>query len=46
MPDTTDLDQLAIPGFGMSAPIAVVAEHFGFTADRIVEAAKKTMAAA
>jgi transketolase len=31
--------------FGMSAPIAVVAEHFGFTPDRVVAAAKQTMAA-
>jgi len=36
---------LGMHSFGMSAPIAVVAEHFGFTVDRVVEAAKKTMAA-
>ncbi|MCL2430363.1 MAG: transketolase, partial [Alphaproteobacteria bacterium] len=29
--------------FGMSAPIKVVAEHFGFTPDRVVAAAKRAM---
>jgi transketolase len=29
----------------MSAPIAVVAEHFGFTVEHVVESAKKAMAA-
>jgi transketolase len=36
---------LGMHSFGMSAPIAVVAEHFGFTVDRVVESAKKVMAA-
>jgi transketolase len=36
---------LGMHSFGMSAPIAVVAEHFGFTVDRVVESAKKAMAA-
>ena len=31
--------------FGLSAPIAVVAEHFGFTVDRVVGAAKQAIAA-
>jgi transketolase len=31
--------------FGMSAPIAAVAQHFGFTPDRVVEIAKQAMAA-
>jgi transketolase len=35
---------LGMHSFGMSAPIAVVTKHFGFTADHIVDAAKKTMA--
>jgi transketolase len=34
---------LAMRGFGMSAPIAVVAEHFGFTVDHVVDAAKQAM---
>ena len=37
---------LGMRSFGMSAPIAVVAEHFGFTVERVVKAAKQTMAAA
>ena len=37
---------LGMRSFGMSAPIAVAAEHFGFTIERVVEAAKQTMAAA
>jgi transketolase len=36
---------LGMHSFGMSAPIAVVAEHFGFTVDHVVESAKKAMAA-
>jgi transketolase len=35
---------LGMHTFGMSAPIKVVAEHFGFTADRVVAAAKQAMA--
>ena len=31
--------------FGLSAPIAVVAEHFGFTVEKVVEAAKQAIAA-
>ncbi|MFL5253463.1 MAG: transketolase [Rhodopila sp.] len=31
--------------FGMSAPIAAVLEHFGFTPDKVVDAAKQAMAA-
>jgi len=30
--------------FGLSAPIKVVAEHFGFTAEKVVEAAKQAIA--
>jgi transketolase len=29
--------------FGMSAPMKVVAEHFGFTADRVAAAARQAM---
>jgi len=36
---------LGMQSFGMSAPIAVAAEHFGFTAERVVAAAKQTLAA-
>jgi transketolase len=36
---------LGMHSFGMSAPIAVVTEHFGFTVDRVVESAKQAMAA-
>jgi transketolase len=36
---------LGMRSFGMSAPIAVAAEHFGFTIARVVEAAKQTLAA-
>lgn len=36
---------LGMRSFGMSAPIAVVAEHFGFTGERVVDAAKRTIAA-
>lgn len=35
---------LGMHSFGMSAPIAAAAEHFGFTAEKVVEAAKKAMA--
>jgi transketolase len=37
-----------LPGmhsFGMPAPIAVAAEHFGFTAERVYDAAKRAFAA-
>jgi transketolase len=36
---------LGMHSFGMSAPIAVVAEHFGFTVERVVDSAKQAMAA-
>jgi transketolase len=36
---------LGMHSFGMSAPIAAAAEHFGFTADRVAETAKQAMAA-
>ena len=36
---------LGMRSFGMSAPIAVVAAHFGFTVEHVVEAAKQTIAA-
>jgi transketolase len=36
---------LGMHSFGMSAPIAAAAEHFGFTVEKVVEAAKKTLAA-
>ena len=36
---------LGMRSFGMSAPIAVAAEHFGFTVERVVAAAKQTLAA-
>ena len=36
---------LGMHTFGMSAPIKVVAEHFGFTVDAVVAAARKTMSA-
>ncbi|MBS0561278.1 MAG: transketolase [Proteobacteria bacterium] len=35
---------LGMHSFGLSAPIAVVAEHFGFTPARVAEAAKKAIA--
>ena len=35
---------LGMHSFGMSAPIKVVAEHFGFTVERVVAAAKQAMA--
>ena len=35
---------LGMRSFGMSAPIAVVAEHFGFTAEHVVDAAKQAIA--
>ena len=35
---------LGMRAFGMSAPIKVVAEHFGFAADRVAAAAKQAMA--
>ena len=34
---------LGMDTFGMSAPIKVVAEHFGFTPDRVVAAAKQVL---
>jgi transketolase len=34
---------LGMHSFGMSAPIKVVAEHFGFTPDHVVAAAKRAM---
>jgi transketolase len=34
---------LGMHTFGMSAPMKVVMEHFGFTADRVVAAARETM---
>jgi transketolase len=34
---------LGIEHFGMSAPMKVVAEHFGFTADHVVAAAKRVL---
>jgi transketolase len=34
---------LGMHSFGLSAPIKVVAEHFGFTPDRVVAAAKQAM---
>lgn len=34
---------LAMRGFGMSAPIAVVAEHFGFTVNHVVDTAKRAI---
>ena len=34
---------LGMRSFGMSAPIAVAAAHFGFTVERVVEAARQTM---
>jgi transketolase len=36
---------LGMHTFGMSAPIKVVAEHFGFTVDGVVAAARQTIAA-
>ncbi|MDE2238927.1 MAG: transketolase [Rhodospirillales bacterium] len=36
---------LGMHSFGLSAPIAVTAAHFGFTAGRVAEAAKQAMAA-
>ncbi len=36
---------LGMHSFGLSAPIAVVAEYFGFTVDRVVGAAKQAIAA-
>lgn len=35
---------LGMRSFGLSAPIQVVAEHFGFTADHVVEAAREQVA--
>ena len=34
---------LGIDSFGASAPAADLAEHFGFTADRVVEAARRVL---
>jgi transketolase len=36
---------LGMHSFGLSAPIAVAAEHFGFTVERVVKAAKQAMSA-
>jgi transketolase len=36
---------LGMRSFGMSAPIGVVAEHFGFTVERVIAAAKHAIAA-
>jgi transketolase len=36
---------LGMHSFGLSAPIAVAAERFGFTVERVVEAAKRAMKA-
>ncbi len=36
---------LGMHSFGMSAPIAVVAEHFGFTVEHVVQAAHQAIAA-
>ena len=36
---------LGMRTFGMSAPMKVVAEHFGFTVDGVVAAARQAMAA-
>jgi transketolase len=36
---------LGMRSFGLSAPIAVAAEHFGFTVERVAAAAKQTLAA-
>ncbi|MGH7072366.1 MAG: transketolase [Acetobacteraceae bacterium] len=35
---------LGMHTFGLSAPIKIVTEHFGFTAEHVIEAAKKTIA--
>jgi transketolase len=35
---------LGMRTFGLSAPAQVVAEHFGFTADHVVEAAREQVA--
>jgi transketolase len=35
---------LGMRTFGMSAPMKIVAEHFGFTAEHVVSAAKETLA--
>jgi transketolase len=35
---------LGMHSFGMSAPIRIVAEHFGFTTERVVAAAKQAIA--
>ena len=36
---------LGMRSFGMSAPMKVVAEHFGFTVEHVVEAARQAIAA-
>jgi transketolase len=36
---------LGMRSFGMSAPIAVVAEHFGFTVEHVMQAANQAIAA-
>jgi transketolase len=36
---------LGMRSFGLSAPIAVVAQHFGFTVEHVVDAAKQAIAA-
>jgi transketolase len=35
---------LGMHTFGMSAPMKIVAEHFGFTVEHVVSAAKQTLA--
>jgi transketolase len=35
---------LGMRTFGLSAPMKVVAEHFGFTVDHVIESARQTMA--
>jgi transketolase len=37
---------LGMRTFGMSAPMKVVSEHFGFTPEHVVAAAKETLARA
>jgi transketolase len=34
---------LGMNTFGLSAPLKVVSEHFGFTPEKVAEAAKKTL---
>jgi transketolase len=35
---------LGMRTFGMSAPMKIVAQHFGFTAEHVIAAAKETLA--